>query len=249
MPVSNATKRRLKAPSLSLILLTSGLLLAGCGGGGGADSPAPTQHAAPSTSGTPDSTNKPDQGSQGNNSSSAFRAVSISAQPANQAVSQGQTVQMSVTATGTGPLSYQWYFNGTAISGATSATLRLANVSPARTGRYYCEVSNQGSSDSSAVATLTVTAVARTGSALITWSAPTRRADGSPLRADEIRNYNLYHSDTANGSLESLVSPEADDFRFVVDDLVVGTHYFALSTTDTNNQESIMSARIAVTIE
>src|SRR5207245_585351 len=47
---------------------------------------------------------------------------SITAQPASQTVNLGQTATFSVTATGTAPLSYQWSKNGTAISGATSAS-------------------------------------------------------------------------------------------------------------------------------
>src|SRR5215813_4897342 len=47
---------------------------------------------------------------------------SITTQPANQTVTAGQTATFTVVATGTSPLSYQWQKNGTAISGATSAT-------------------------------------------------------------------------------------------------------------------------------
>src|SRR5271154_5978984 len=43
-------------------------------------------------------------------------------QPGNQTVTVGQTATFNVTATGTGPLSYQWYVNGVAIPGATSST-------------------------------------------------------------------------------------------------------------------------------
>src|SRR5205807_4073332 len=43
-------------------------------------------------------------------------------QPANQTVTVGQTAAFTVVATGTAPLSYQWQKNGTAITGATSAT-------------------------------------------------------------------------------------------------------------------------------
>ncbi|HWO33524.1 MAG TPA: hypothetical protein VNO32_32415, partial [Candidatus Acidoferrum sp.] len=43
-------------------------------------------------------------------------------QPGNQTVAVGQTATFSVTATGTGPLTYQWYVNGVPISGANSST-------------------------------------------------------------------------------------------------------------------------------
>src|SRR5450759_4701550 len=47
---------------------------------------------------------------------------SITTQPTSQTVTAGQTATFSVTASGTAPLSYQWQKNGTAISGATSAS-------------------------------------------------------------------------------------------------------------------------------
>ena len=49
-------------------------------------------------------------------------APAITTQPANQAVSAGQTATFSVTATGTAPLYYQWQKNSASISGATSAS-------------------------------------------------------------------------------------------------------------------------------
>ncbi len=43
-------------------------------------------------------------------------------QPASVTVPLGQTATFSVTATGTGTLTYQWYKNGTPITGANSNT-------------------------------------------------------------------------------------------------------------------------------
>ena len=43
---------------------------------------------------------------------------------------------MSVTATGLGPLTFQWRFNGTNINGATNATLPLSNVQLSDKGFY-----------------------------------------------------------------------------------------------------------------
>jgi purine nucleoside phosphorylase len=52
----------------------------------------------------------------------------IATQPQNQAVVVGQSATFAVTASGTAPFSYQWRFNGTALSGATSSALTLSNV-------------------------------------------------------------------------------------------------------------------------
>jgi sugar lactone lactonase YvrE len=77
---------------------------------------------------------------------------------ASQTVQSGQTATFSATATGTGPLSYQWQRNGTAISGATGATYTTAATVPSDSGAVFTVVvSNSAGSVTSAPATLSVT--------------------------------------------------------------------------------------------
>jgi uncharacterized delta-60 repeat protein len=52
----------------------------------------------------------------------------ILAQPCTDLGQVGGTASFSVVAAGTGPFTYQWYENGTAISGATGSTLVLTNL-------------------------------------------------------------------------------------------------------------------------
>lgn len=67
----------------------------------------------------------------------------ITRQPASQTVFAGTNVSFSVEATGTGPLSYQWYFNATnLLAGQTGSTLALENVQPAQAGAYSVTVAN-----------------------------------------------------------------------------------------------------------
>jgi trimeric autotransporter adhesin len=80
----------------------------------------------------------------------------ITAQPLSQTVDQGSTVGFMVVATGSAPLSYQWYFNGGALPGATLPTLTLVNVQGTNTGRYRVVVSNFLGSTPSWEARLTV---------------------------------------------------------------------------------------------
>lgn len=175
--------------------------------------------------------------------------VRITTQPSNQMVNEGVDVTLNVVASGTGPLSYQWYFNGQAISGATNAQLALQNVTTNNDGNYYVVISNAGSSVTSNTVTVDVaTAVVANGRALITWSRPTTRADGSALNADEIASYELYYASTVSGTLEPLITLTPSEYSIVVEDLEAGTHYFAMSTKDTNGLESSLSARFSVTI-
>ena len=87
-------------------------------------------------------------------------APRITTQPASHTVVAGASVTFSVVATGTTPLRCQWRKNGTAISGATGASLTLSGVTAAAAGSYTVVVSNAVGSVTSAAATLTVGAVA-----------------------------------------------------------------------------------------
>jgi len=82
----------------------------------------------------------------------------VTRQPANQAVTTGQSATFAVEVTGTEPVSYQWTQNGSAISGATSASYTTAITSTADSGQAFSVVaSDPTGSVTSSTATLTVT--------------------------------------------------------------------------------------------
>jgi hypothetical protein len=81
----------------------------------------------------------------------------ISSQPASQTVPAGGSATFSVVATGTNLATYQWYFDGNAISGATSSTLVLnPPITDAQAGTYYVTVQGPGTTLVSDNAFLTV---------------------------------------------------------------------------------------------
>jgi len=80
----------------------------------------------------------------------------ISTQPQSQTVAPGGNVQFSVTASAVPAPTYQWYFNGSAISGATASTFSIAGVRSADAGDYTVVVTNSLGSITSAKATLVV---------------------------------------------------------------------------------------------
>jgi hypothetical protein len=84
-------------------------------------------------------------------------APTISSQPASQTVSVGQTASFSVTATGTGTLTYQWKKNGAAITGATSASYTTpAAIASDNGSSFTVTVTGTSGSVTSSAATLTV---------------------------------------------------------------------------------------------
>jgi uncharacterized repeat protein (TIGR01451 family) len=81
---------------------------------------------------------------------------SITRQPVSVTTNQGANVVFTVGAAGSPPLSYQWQFNGSSLSGATNATLPLRNVQTNQAGSYTVVVTNIAGSANSAAATLIV---------------------------------------------------------------------------------------------
>ncbi|MDR3228727.1 MAG: immunoglobulin domain-containing protein [Puniceicoccales bacterium] len=81
---------------------------------------------------------------------------SIFTQPVSQTANAGATATFSVSATGGGALSYQWYFDGTALTGKTAPTLTISSVTAANVGSYTVIVTNTTGSVSSSAATLTL---------------------------------------------------------------------------------------------
>ena len=79
----------------------------------------------------------------------------ITTHPTSVTAATGQTASFTVTASGTGPLSYVWK-RGTTVVGGNSASLSLSNVQAADAGLYTCTVSNSAGTVISATATLTV---------------------------------------------------------------------------------------------
>ncbi|HEX9459992.1 MAG TPA: hypothetical protein VGA84_12645 [Thermoanaerobaculia bacterium] len=91
-------------------------------------------------------------------------APSITTQPASQSISSGSAANLSVGASGTATLTYQWFIGnsppaGSAVGGATSATF---HPTPATTTSYWVQVSNtcngtQTANSNTAVVTVTCT--------------------------------------------------------------------------------------------
>jgi hypothetical protein len=80
----------------------------------------------------------------------------IVSQPQSLTVPQGSNATFTVTASGSAPLSYQWYFAGGLLTNATGTSFTRTNAQTADAGDYFVIVSNVANRATSEVATLTV---------------------------------------------------------------------------------------------
>lgn len=83
----------------------------------------------------------------------------VTAQPQNQSIASGATATLSVTATGTTPLSYQWYVGAAPtttnpVAGATASSFTTPALTS--TTSYWVRVSNPAGQADSSTATVTV---------------------------------------------------------------------------------------------
>ena len=114
-------------------------LFTACGGGGSSPQTAPTGPAAAT-------------------------APAITTQPANATAAVGGTATLTVVASGTSPLTYQWQKAGTAIAGATAASYTTPAVQSGDNGTLFAVVvTNSAGTGTSSSATLTVTAQPASG--------------------------------------------------------------------------------------
>jgi hypothetical protein len=93
----------------------------------------------------------------------------IIVQPANQFVELGSNVTFFVVAAGAGPLSYQWSFNGTNLSSASSSIFTTNDVQSGSAGNYAVTVTNAGGSTASSNAVLTVVSCDPVPSGIVSW--------------------------------------------------------------------------------
>ncbi len=185
-------------------------------------------------------------------------APTITTQPVSQTVNAGATVNFSVTATGTAPLSYQWRKNTVNIAGATASSLTLNNVSSSDAASYAVLVSNSAGSVLSSAATLTVLStppsnmppvvqILQPGSgsvfkfpAQITLTAQASDPDGS------ISRVSFYSGSTLIGR-GALVAGTVNQYTFVWNKMSRGTYSVTATATD-NLNATTTSAPVTITV-
>ncbi len=197
--------------------------LAGCGGGGDSGEaasanppPAGGGNAAPTIQGQP------------NGSVVAGQAFSF--QPT-AADSNGDTLTFSV-------INLPDWASFNSSTGRISGTPSAADV--ATYSGIRISVSDGQASASTAAFAITVTQVG-TGSATLSWVAPTQNADGTPLT--DLAGFQVQYGRNEGDMSQTVTLNNASINRYVVDSLSAGTWFFAVAAI---NSRGVLSASSSV---
>jgi hypothetical protein len=109
-------------------------------------------------------------------------------------------------------------------------------------------VSNGSGSASLAAFSINVTSgSAPTGSATLSWSAPTQNTDGTPLT--DLAGYTIYYGTSPSELTQTVQLANPGATTYVVANLSAGTYYFALAAYTTAATQGEMSSTGSKTIQ
>jgi len=147
--------------------------------------------------------------------------ASVTILPAITNAECGSPLTLAAVAAGTPPLTYQWFDNQTnLVTGATNATLTLANVSSSQAGNYTVQVANNfGNATASAAVT-----VSDTTAPVITLMGP------SPMTVECHGSF----ADPGATALDACVGPVAVVASGTVDTNTTGTYTLTYLANDGN---------------
>jgi hypothetical protein len=234
---------RLRALKLLCGLGVVSLILVGCGGGGGdAASTAAATSPGPATSTSPPS---PSQATASPPSISGTPVSSVTAGSA-----------YSFTPTASDPNGLALTFSATnlpswaTINSKTGAIAGTPSSSAVGTSsNIVVTVSNGALNASLAPFSIVVNAAvasAPTGSATVSWVAPTTNADGSPLT--DLAGFTVYYGNNAASLTQSVQVASASAVSYTLTKLASGTWYFAVSAYTSSGIQSPPSAPASKTI-
>lgn len=95
-------------------------------------------------------------GAAGSTGTASVAPTVVYAPPSTTNVAVGGRLTLSVTVGGVGPFTYEWYLNGTLITGAVGATYNIASASSANAGTYSVRATNAAGTTTINAGTVTV---------------------------------------------------------------------------------------------
>jgi hypothetical protein len=224
MPASHSLVLRAVRPVIAILSTITLFALAGCGSDSDGVQEAPSEvtdsPSTPTISGTPAGTAVIGQ---------AYSFTPTAADP------NGDTLTFEIQ-------------NRPAWATFDAATGRLSGTPTAeQVGSYanvVISVSDGRTRASLAAFTITVNAIS-VGQATLSWTAPTLRTDDTPL---DLAGYRIYYGNQPDSYSQIVDVNSAGVTTFVVENLGVGTWYFAISAVDSAGVESGLSNAASKTI-
>ena len=193
-------------------------------------------------------------GNQSSQQTAIAAAPIITGQPnSKQVVAPGGSVGFSLNVASVLPVTYQWYFNGTAISGATGDSYFLTNFTAAMEGNYTVKVTNSSGSVTSAVATPYIDA---NGNGLpdsweMAYFGNLNQTAGGDYDGDGITNIQEFYDGTdptvrqpfywvvQSGDFNTAANWDRNRVPGVGDTCVINSGTFTLSTSVTNTVSNV----------
>lgn len=90
---------------------------------------------------------------------------------------------------------------------------------------------------------------AQTGSAVLNWTAPVARADGTALALSEIAGYTVYYGTVANNYPNSIDINDVSVTSISITNLPMGIYYMVATTRDNQGRESVQSGMVTKLVE
>jgi hypothetical protein len=169
----------------------------------------------------------------------------ITQQPTSVAVTAGQTAAFSVVATGTAPLTYQWFMNGTA-AGTNSSTYSIAQTTTGQTGaQIHVKVSNATGSTTSNTATLTVNPVAPTAPTI------TQQPTNATVTAGQTATFTVTATGTAPLTYQWFMNSNAvgaNSNTYTISQTTLGDTGAQIYVTVTNTVSTATSQTVTLTV-
>lgn len=117
------------------------------------------------------------------------------------------------------------------------------------TGNIVISVSDGTVTTALPAFSITVNSVTTSGSARLSWSAPTQRADGTALGINDIGGYRIRYGNAPASYSNSVDISSAYTTEHTIADLAPGTWYFVVTCYDTQSNESQISNVMTKTIQ
>lgn len=172
----------------------------------------------------------------------------ITQQPKAQLIRSGQALSLSVSAQSDSDLSYQWFMNGSPISGADSATYHIMQAGVPDAGTYSVLVSDAHTSQLSLPAEVSINEP-DTFAIELSWDTPRAREDGSPLKSEEILEYIIEYGYDDHLLNQRITIPHSYGNRYIMDGVYPGHLLLRIATVDIDGHQGHFSDVISLSID